>query len=571
MKKLLCQLLNGLFFCFSGCFFPALFVFGITEMTLPNVNVLKAFDYEEPLRVYTCDRKLIAEFGHIRRQPVGIDQIPKRLIQATVATEDQRFYSHEGVDWRGLLRAAAVLIRTGEKKQGGSTITMQVARNFFLSRKKTFYRKFREILLAIKIERTFDKDKILELYFNKVFYGQRAYGAAAAAKVYYNKKLSQLTLPQFAMLAGLPNAPSLLNPLTDPRAAIKRRNHVLTRMSDLHEIDRADYQAALKAPITAKYHKLKPTVFAPYAAEMVRRAVIERYGEEAYTAGLNVYTTLDSRRQKTARAAVRVGLAAYRRRYNWNQTRPQAALISINSYNGAILAVVGGANFKKSSFNRAVQMARPGGAVLTPFVYAAALEKNLIERVDIDDIASSFLLQQVGMPFMTQYLIRFGFQPRQLIYAFGKIAVSPEQLAAAYAVFTNSGYLIEPYVIDSIEKGNGQVIYSANPLVSKKFIRKKSAKIYTAPHVLAMNNAQAIRAALAISLDRALWGSSDWIEELNLFGKTGENDGKTEAWTVGGGQKEVASVWFGFDKPERIFGSVRETAAFIWLRFFERF
>jgi penicillin-binding protein 1A len=284
---------------------------------LPDVNELKDVQMQVPLRVYSADNKLIAEFGEMRRQPVPLSEIPVDLQHALIATEDQRFYEHSGVDFMGLARAAVEVISTGKKVQGGSTITMQVARNFFLNRKKTYVRKMREILLALKIGRTLSKEKVLELYLNKVYFGKRAYGAAAAARVYYGEKLNQLTLAQMAMLAGLPQAPSALNPLNDPKAALGRRAHVLSRMLEQKYITQAQYQQAMATPLTAAYHHLTVALKAPYVAEMVRDSMVQQYGEEAYTMGLTVYTTINSNDQLAANHAVEAGLLAYDMRHGY--------------------------------------------------------------------------------------------------------------------------------------------------------------------------------------------------------------------------------------------------------------
>ena len=284
---------------------------------LPNVDSLRNVQMQVPLRIYSADNKLIAEFGEKRRQPVPLVQIPLQLQHALIATEDQRFYEHAGVDFRGLARAAIEVISTGKKVQGGSTITMQVARNFFLNRKKTYIRKIKEILLALKIGRELSKDKVLELYLNKVYFGQRAYGVAAAARIYYGEQLAQLTLPQMAMLAGLPQAPSALNPINNPVAALDRRTHVLQRMLEQHYITQQQYQQAVKTPLTASYHHLRVGLKAPYVAEMVRDAMVKKYGEQAYTMGLTVYTTINSADQVAATKAVETRLLAYDKRHGY--------------------------------------------------------------------------------------------------------------------------------------------------------------------------------------------------------------------------------------------------------------
>jgi len=311
----------------------------VLEMGLPSVRVLKDVHFQEPLRVLTQDGKLMAEFGSIKRLPVTLDQVPKQLIQATLATEDQRFFEHPGIDVLGLGRAAVVLVTTGRKRQGGSTITMQVARNFFLTRKKTYTRKIREILLALKIDHEFSKDKILELYFNKNFYGYHAYGIASAARIYYGKTLQQLTLPQMAMLAGLPKAPSTLNPLANPEAALKRRQHVLRRMLQLHYIDQATYQKAVNTPLTAKYHALKISVNAPYVSEMVRDLMVNQYGKNVYDSGYDVYTTIDSHLQKEAAHALNQNLLAYDKRHGYRGAEENWGTPNLTELNGWIKAL----------------------------------------------------------------------------------------------------------------------------------------------------------------------------------------------------------------------------------------
>lgn len=304
-----------LFLVFLGVFVVSVFYY--IEFELPDIDALNTVQLQVPLEIFTSDGKLIAAYGEKRRIPIPYDKIPKPLINAVLATEDQRYFQHPGIDIPGLMRATLLLIATGKKEQGGSTITMQVARSFYLTRHKTFGRKLREILLALKIDHKLSKQKILELYLNKIFLGNRAYGVAAAAEIYYGKTLDQLTLDQYAMLAGLPKAPSSLNPLANADAAKKRRDHVLARMYELHYIDEKAYKTALSAPVNAHYHDLKIQVKAPYAAELVRQQLEQMYGDEVYTDGFNVYTTIDSRLQTIANESVHDGLLAYDQRHGY--------------------------------------------------------------------------------------------------------------------------------------------------------------------------------------------------------------------------------------------------------------
>ncbi len=284
---------------------------------LPPVAQLLDIKLQTPLRIYSKDNRLIAEFGEKRRAPITIEQIPTIQLQAFMAAEDARFYEHFGVDIKGLARAAIELVSTGEIQSGGSTITMQVAKNYFLSRDRTFIRKFNEILLALQIERELDKNRILELYLNKIYLGNRAYGIAAAAQVYYNKPVSELSLAQMAMLAGLPKAPSAFNPLANPNRAMIRRNWILGRMRDLEYITPDAFELAVSAPLTASYNSTETQVDADYVAEMARSEIVRRYGDEAYTDGYTVTLTVDSKKQQTATDALRAGLEAYDRRHGF--------------------------------------------------------------------------------------------------------------------------------------------------------------------------------------------------------------------------------------------------------------
>ncbi|SFR60559.1 penicillin-binding protein 1A [Marinobacter gudaonensis] len=284
---------------------------------LPPVSQLLDIKLQTPLRVYSKDNRLIAEFGEKRRAPITIEQIPTIQLQAFMAAEDARFYEHFGVDIKGLARAAIELVSTGEIQSGGSTITMQVAKNYFLSRDRTFIRKFNEILLALQIERELEKDRILELYLNKIYLGNRAYGIAAAAQVYYDKPVAQLSLAQMAMLAGLPKAPSAFNPLANPERATIRRNWILGRMHSLGFITEDARDLAVAAPLTASYNSTETEIDADYVAEMARSEMVRRFGEDAYTDGYTVTLTVDSRKQQAATEALRDGLEAYDRRHGY--------------------------------------------------------------------------------------------------------------------------------------------------------------------------------------------------------------------------------------------------------------
>lgn len=301
--------------CLLGGWFAYLVVVHHFESELPPVSETQNIQLAEPLRIYTADGKLIAQFGAKLRKPLKYEKIPKTLRQAFMAAEDNNFFNHGAVDIPGLMRAAYVLITTGEKKQGGSTITMQLARDLFLSPRKTYSRKIKEILLARRLEKTYSKQQILALYLNRIFLGHHAYGVAAAAHVYYGKDVDQLSLSQAATLAGLPKAPSTDNPVTNPQRATGRRNYVLGQMHQLGWISDADYQHALQQPVTAQLQRSQPQVTASYAAEMVRAKLIAKYGEAIYHSGDSVITTINSKDQAAAVNALRAGLLAYGQRH----------------------------------------------------------------------------------------------------------------------------------------------------------------------------------------------------------------------------------------------------------------
>ena len=284
---------------------------------LPPVSVIKHIQVQAPLRVYSADNKLISTFGDKRRIPIDLDNVPHTMINAFLAAEDDQFYDHPGIDIAGLVRATISLIQTGERRQGGSTITMQLARNFFLTKHRTFERKIKEIFLALMLERLFTKDEILKLYLNKIFLGKRAYGVAAASEIYYGLPIKSLNLAQIAMIAGLPKAPSRYNPIANPDKAIERRNYVLDRMLELAMIDAQEHSSASTAAISAKQYALSAELSAPYVAEMIRKKMVDKYGEEAYTRGFKVYATVQSKLQENATQSVRKGLLKYDKRHGW--------------------------------------------------------------------------------------------------------------------------------------------------------------------------------------------------------------------------------------------------------------
>jgi len=365
VKKLLRWLFAGLLVSSLLAFSAIGIIYLVLAPDLPDVETLRDVQLQVPLRVFSEDGKLLGIFGEKRRIPVTIDQIPNQLKNAFLASEDARFYEHPGVDYQGISRAAWSLLTTGEKTIGGSTITQQLARNFFLTTEKTFTRKFKEIFLALKIEQQLEKNQILELYLNKIFLGYRAYGVGAATEVYYGKSTTQLSLAQCAMIAALPKAPSRINPINSPERALERRNYVLNRMLELDYITKSDYEAATGEPDRAFYHGAIAEISAPYVAEMVRVEALRLLGSAAYTGGYEVVTTINSRLQTAANLAVDKGLEEYDQRHGFRGAEAHIDLAD---------------KLRTEDWSQA----------LTPYRPLAGLEPGLVIEVE-DDLAVVYL------------------------------------------------------------------------------------------------------------------------------------------------------------------------------------
>jgi len=333
LKSLVKWLVFFIFAFFATFAVASYFFFAELDKELPDIERLQNVQYQMPFSIYSQDNLLIGQFGEKRRVPLTIDKVPPQQIKAFIAAEDDKFFSHIGIDPTGLARAVTQLVLTGKKRQGGSTITMQVARNFLLSNEKTYLRKLKEILLALKIERRYTKDQILELYLNKIYMGQRAYGLAAAAQTYYGKNLAELNLPQQAMIAGLPKAPSIYNPITNPERALQRRNYVLRRMLELKYIDENAYRSALGTADDAALQSVNVQFEAPYVAEMARQEIMAQFGDSAYTLGLKVYTTVPSEFQRAADRALQEAVHEYDERHGYRtpslkSTRKDGAMLT---------------------------------------------------------------------------------------------------------------------------------------------------------------------------------------------------------------------------------------------------
>lgn len=665
---------------------------------LPDTTELQEVTYQVPLKIVTQDNKLITEIGTKRRIPLSYPQIPERMTQAIISAEDENFFAHSGVDYKGIARAVYQLVTTGEKKSGGSTITMQVARNFFLTREKSYLRKVNEIILAYKIENELPKEEILALYLNKIFLGYRSYGVAAAAKTYYGRPLSELTLDEYAMIAGLPKAPSAFNPIINPQRAKLRRDYVLRRMHELNYITDQQLAESLAVEVHAKRHGPIIEVEADYIAEMARSFALEKFGNEALQNGLTIVTTLESTLQQQANLAVRHGLQDYERRHGYRgpiktieanlledrealletlknirnygdlktavvtgfedtttqafsqegkalnidfstmkwaapyidvnrkgkkpkkpqevlqvgdiiyvqflddqwqlaqDPKTESALVSLDSNSGQIKALVGGFDYFRSKFNRAIQGKRQVGSNIKPFLYSAALENNMTAATTINDAPVTFydrnledhwrpenysgkfygptrlrkalalsrnlvsirLLQKMGVETAIEHFERFGFpkqelqRSKNLSLSLGSVQFSPIEVARAYASFSNNGFLIEPYFIEEVRDFDGSTIYKAEPkTVCQESYCLENDPQY-APKIIETRNAYIMK---SIMKDVVTYGSGKKARALkreDIAGKTGTTNDQKDAWFSGFNPYITTTVWVGFDEPSTL-------------------
>jgi len=397
VKKVFRSIFRFLLVSFLLGLITLLVTYLVVAKDLPDVETLRDVQLQVPLRVYTQDGKLISVFGEKRRIPVQIDEMPAHLKNAFVAGEDARFRVHPGVDYQGITRAVWTLATTGEKSVGGSTITQQLARNFFLSLEKTYTRKIKEIFLALKIERELSKDEILELYLNKILLGHRAYGVGAAADVYYGKTVGELSLAQCAMLAALPKAPSRINPITSPERAMNRRDYVLGRMLELGYINTIEFQQARSERNTAFYHGATTEISAPYLAEMVRKEMLSNFGESAYTGGYEVYTTIDSGFQTAANQAITDGLEAYDHRHGY---RGAEANFNLEEHN------------TPQSWDEILRPYKPVAGLAPGLVTEADEDIALVYQPDGQTIALTLTDMQWARKFISRD--RVGFEPKNV-------------------------------------------------------------------------------------------------------------------------------------------------------------
>jgi penicillin-binding protein 1A len=533
-----------------------------------------------------ADRPALSIFEEQRRE-VPLSAISPHLVKALVAVEDQRFYDHAGVDIVRIAGAGLANLREGRRAQGGSTLTQQLARQSFLTPDKTYTRKLQEALLALRIEREYTKDEILELYLNKMYFGAGLYGAEAAALGYFGKPARDLTVDEAALIAGLVKSPSTLAPTVNLDRAVARRNLVLQAMRGTGAIDGPTYERAREAPVSLKDELRKDELFGQYFKEAVRVALVERFGrEQVYEGGLKVYTTIDLDMQKAAEAAVTASLTdldkrraaalrARRRAADADGLVLQAALVAIDPRTGHVRAMVGGRNFADTKFNRAMQAKRQPGSAFKPFVYAAALEKgytasSLITRLDepIDlpsgawtpdeghatgtemtmraalttssNRAAVKMIEEIGVDSAVDYAKRLGMGevPAVPSLALGSGEVSLMDLTAAYGAFANAGVLQTPILVRRVEDADGNVLFQDES---------------HAEQAVSPQTAFLMSSMLANVIDSGTaWKARQLGFTLPAGGKTGTTNDYHDAWFVGFTPSVVSGVWVGYDTPQPI-------------------
>lgn len=573
------------------------FLFSVWD--LPEVQTLEEYRPSITSRVYSDAGRPLAEFYVEKRTPVSISDVPDRLFQALIATEDVRFYRHRGLDIRGIARAMYRNIRAGRIIEGGSTLTQQLAKVLFLTPERSYNRKLKEMVLALKIEQRYTKKEILSLYLNQIYFGSGAYGVEAAAQTYFGKSARDLNLAECALLAGLPRSPKRYSPFKDPERALGRRAYVLNRMADMHIITREEAEEAKKAPLPSQPHTAISGP-APYFVEYIRQKVEERFGSGIlYSGGINIYTSINDELQAHAEAAVKAGVAEVEARRSKKIKNPpplQAALVAIEPATGHIRAMVGGMDFGKSQFNRAWQARRQPGSAFKPIVYAAALDKGFGPADLIDDYPATFstsdkktwtpenftktyhgkvtlrkalaqslnvatvrLLEKVGIEETIKYAQRLGIKSGLTPYlslALGSSDITLLELTSAYAVFANHGVRLDPVAILSITDITGRRLYMSDSLPIQA-IKPETAYLITNLLTGVIEHGTGYKAR---KLGRP------------AAGKTGTTNEYRDAWFVGYVPSIVTGVWVGYDDHRSI--GPRETGARaalpIWLDFMKR-
>ena len=565
---------------------------------LPRLTTLKDYQPYIISEVYSDDEVLIGEFFMERRNVVPLSQVPRLLIKAFVAAEDARFFEHRGIDYWRTVGAAFRNIEAMDVVQGGSTITQQIAKSFFLTPERSFTRKLKEAILAQRIERYLTKNEILYLYLNQIYLGEGAYGVAAAAKTYFGKSLQNLTLAECALLAGLPPSPNNLSPLRHPKKARERQLYVLSRMVDRKQITGTQAKEAQAEEIRLRPKGPKGYNDAPYAVEQVRLYVEEKYGKDLlFKGGLKIYTAINSRMQQAAQKAVEKGLEDFEAREGKGKGRNQVqgALIALDPQTGYTLAMVGGRDFSASQFNRATQARRQAGSAFKPIVYAAALDKGFtpasiivdepFSYVDVPgkepwqpqnfdrefwgpitfrkaltfsrNVATVKIAQSIGVDYLIYYGKNLGIKSKlepNLSLALGSANVTLLELTSAFGVFAAQGYRAEPLLITKIVDRDGNILEEIEP---------------SAIEVISSQTAYLITNLMQSVIQE---GTGQRAKALGrpAAGKTGTTNDTRDAWFVGFiPHLLVAGAWMGYD-IEKPLGS-HETGAVaalpIWLEF----
>ncbi|MFA4915638.1 MAG: PBP1A family penicillin-binding protein [Syntrophales bacterium] len=564
---------------------------------MPAIAVLKDYRPSIATRVYADNNDLIDEFYLEDRKMVRVSELPVVVTQAFVAAEDARFYQHKGVDIMSIARALFKNIEAGHIIQGGSTITQQVAKSFYLSPEKKYKRKIKEALLAYKIDKYLSKDEILNLYLNYTYLGHGTYGVEAASQGYFGKSARHLTLPEAALLAGLPKAPTNYSPFLHFDKARERQIYVLTRMVEDGYITLEQKEKAIQTPVKLRSVKPKEKI-APYFVENVRRYILEKYGNDVlYKEGLEVYTTLDIAMQKAALPAVERGLREMEERERYKNVVVQGALLCMDARTGAIRAMVGGRDFKRSEFNRATQARRQPGSAFKPFIYTAAFDKGMTPATQFGDspvifadvtggniwepqnfdrefwgpttlrtalvysrnIVTIKVLQEIGLDYAAGYAASVGITSpltKNLSLALGTSGVTLQEMVRGYGVLANQGKKCEPFFIKKIVDRTGHVFEENQPRVEQVIdSRIAFMTAYVMQDVVESGTGMRVK-----SIGRP------------VAGKTGTTDDTRDAWFIGFTPSLVTGVWVGFDQ-ERSLGKQEvggRAAAPIWLYFMEK-
>ena len=571
----------------------ALYLF--ISLDIPSIGTLKHYRPATTSIIYDAEKQPITHVSRENRTLVPLSAMPEFLPQAFMSAEDSRFYQHSGVDAWSIIRALIHNIRSGERGQGGSTITQQVARALLLTPEKTYTRKIKEAILAYRIDTALSKEEILHIYLNQIYLGSGAYGVEAAAQIYFDKRVQDLNLAEAALLAGLPQAPSRYSPFRNFKLAKNRQLYVLNRMAEEGYITPTAAQKAYEKTLLWNPAKEGPTEN-NYFVEYVKAYVESKYGSEALlTGGLRIYTTLDQNMQQAANMAIKRGTAKWAIRQSKHaDTLPQAALISMEVKTGRVRAMVGGTDFDKSQFNRATQARRQPGSAFKPFIYAAALENGMTPATMIVDEPIHFrgatamqywapknydnkfegptsfrnalvrsrnvptikILQQVGAAKTIDLARRLGITSplvKDLSLALGTSGVSPLEMIRAYAAFANNGRMPQPLFIEKIVDSSGKVLEEQQPSFSEAIDPRVAY--------------QMTRIMEAVITDGTAKGISSF--GAPAAGKTGTTDQNVDAWFVGYTPELTTCVWIGHDQNISL-GSAETgglAAAPIWLDF----